>query len=37
MPKNCNECEYHNSCNSYYGGEGCQREKEIRENKERAL
>lgn len=23
MPKNCNECKYHDSCNSYYGGLGC--------------
>jgi hypothetical protein len=22
-PKNCNECKYHNNCNSYYGGLGC--------------
>lgn len=29
LPKNCNECEYTNSCMGYYGGISCQYEKEI--------
>lgn len=33
MPKNCNECEHHNNCNSYYGGSGCKHKEEINKNK----
>ena len=28
-PKNCDECEYHNNCNSCYGGLGCKHKEEI--------
>lgn len=29
IPNNCNECEYTKSCMSYYGGLGCNFNKEI--------
>lgn len=29
-PKNCNECHFHDNCNSYYGGLGCKFNKVIR-------
>lgn len=29
-PKNCNECHFHDNCNSYYGGLGCKFRKSIK-------
>lgn len=29
MPKNCTECKYYKTCQSFFGARGCQYEKEI--------
>lgn len=29
MPRNCNECEYRETCQSYFGGLGCKHKDEI--------
>lgn len=28
-PKNCNECQYTQCCDSYYGGAACKHKKQI--------